>query len=212
MFSSDTFRKSYSPELPFGRFLRNVVVLSIAGILPFLLAYVLTTPSFTMMLVTNTTALGRFLRQIMTNGFPVVVLVNYLGFVFTYVALKQTGHSRVRSILSDSFLRGVIFLGAHVLVYVFSADLFGSFGGDRRTALSVVGPTLERSFLFENISGVYLYALVPGTFIAHLAILSQNGSRLPELPVSRAKWIAMLSSLLPVPVVTILSFALGYMT
>ena len=39
-----------------------------------------------------------------------------------------------------------------------SADWFGSFGGSRLTALRVVAPTLARSALFENISGVYLYA------------------------------------------------------
>jgi len=164
------------------------------------------------MLASNTTALGRFARQVMTNGLPVVFLVNYLGFVFAYVTLKRSRHSRIRYIVLDGLLRSVVFVGVHILVYVLSADLFDSFGGDRTTALSVVGPTLERSFMFENISGVYLYALTPGAFIASLAVLSRPGNQTRGFVRVKAWQAAMLSSLIPIPVVTVLSIALNYVT
>jgi hypothetical protein len=207
---SDTFRQNFSPELPFGRFCWNVSLLSGASILPFLLVYVITTPNFLTMLATNTTALGRFLRQVLTNGLPVVFLVNYLGFVFAYAALKNSDRPGIRYIILDGLLRGIAFVGIHILVYVLSADLFGSFGGNRATAISVVGPTLVWSFIFDNISGVYLYALAPGAFIALLAVLSHPGSRTPKVAQAKVYPVALLASLIPVPVVTALSFALNF--
>lgn len=183
-----------------------------ASILPFLVLYVLTTPDFAGMLVTNSTALGRFLRQVMTNGLPVVFLVNYLGFVFAFVTLRHAVPSQIKYIALDGLLRGVIFVGVHVVVYVLSADLFSSFGGSRSTALSVVGPTLKRSFLFANISGVYLYALAPGALISILAVLSDPGNRTRAAGRARVWQTAMVASLIPVPVVTVLSIALKLAT
>lgn len=162
------------------------------------------------MLVTNLSALGRFLRQVMTNGLLVVFLVNYLGFVFAFVTLKNPDRSAIKYIVLDGLLRSIAFVGIHILVYVLSADLFASFGGKRATALSVVGPTLERSFMFENISGVYLYALTPGAFIALLTVLSQPGNRTPNVARAKACQVALASSLIPIPVVTALSFALNH--
>ncbi len=132
--------------------------------------------------MTNTAALGRFSRQVVTNGLPAVFVVNYVGFVATSRFCEKANVSARNHILLDGSVRGVVFVGLHVLVYVFSADLYGSFGGDRWTAFRVVGPTLERSYLFENISGVYLYALLPGTYIAYLPIWinSQNLKSAPR--------------------------------
>jgi hypothetical protein len=55
-------------------------------------------------------------------------------------------------------MRVVVFIVLHAVIYTLSADWFGSFGGSRLKALRVVGPTLAHSALFQNISGVYLYA------------------------------------------------------
>ncbi len=208
--SPDTFRQKFCPALPFGSFCWNVCVLSVASILPFLLVYTLATPDFAPMLAQNPTALGRFLRQVMTNGLPVVFLVNYLGFVFAFVTLKYGRHSQIRYVVLDAVLRSVIFIGAHIIVYVLSADLFESFGGNRATALSVVGPTLRWSFMFTNISGVYLYALAPGAFVAILAVLSRPGRRTADLARSSTWRTALLCSLIPIPFVTALAMMLNY--
>ncbi len=206
--SPDTFGQNFSPALPFGRFCWNVFALSVASILPFLLVYIFTTPGFATMLAQNSTALGRFIRQVMTNGLPVVFLVNYLGFVFAFVTLKHARRLQIGYIFLDVVLRSVTFVGAHIVVYVLSADLFASFGGSRATALSVVGPTLRWSFMFTNVSGVYLYALAPGAFVAVLAVLSQPGRMTADLAQSNVSRTALLCSLIPIPVVTVLSIVL----
>lgn len=212
VFARDTFRQSFSPTLPFGRFCWNVSVLSLASILPFLLVYILATPGFATLLLTNGTALSRFLRQVFTNGFVVVFLVNYLGFVSASVALRQYQHRPIVYLVLDGLLRSVAFIGVHIAVYVMSADLFGSFNGSRATALSVVGPTLERSFMFGNISGVYLYALAPGTFIALLVVLTEPSGEASKPTMFRTMSMALLFSLTPIPLVTFLSYALDLAT
>ena len=170
--------------------------------MPFLLVYILATPGFATLLLTNGTALSRFLRQVFTNGFVVVFLVNYLGFVSASVALKQYQHRPIVYLVLDGLLRSVAFIGVHIAVYVMSADLFGSFNGSRATALSVVGPTLERSFMFGNISGVYLYALAPGTFIALLVVLTEPSGEASKPTMFRTMSMALLFSLTPIPLVT----------
>ena len=183
-----------------------------ASILPFLFVYVVSTPNFAAMLVTNSTALGRFLRQVMTNGLPVVFIVNYIGFVFAHNTLNNPDRSEIEYIVLDGLLRSATFIAIHILVYVLSADLFGSFGGNRATAVSVVGPTLERSFMFHNISGVYLYAVVPGAFIALLAVLTKRSGETSDTSKSKTRNIALLFSLVSIPGVTVLSYALNSAT
>ena len=209
MFSQDTFHKHFSTELPFFKFCRNLILLSVFSLLPFLIVFVALTPEFAKILMTNTAALGRFSRQVMTNGLPVVFMVNYVGFVATSHFFETADLSARNHILLDGSVRGGVFVGLHVLVYVFSADLFGSFGGDRWTALRVVGPTLERSYLFENISGVYLYALLPGTYIAYSAIwvISRDLESDPRGRTSRIWFIP--ACLLPILVVAVLSTGLA---
>ena len=146
------------------------------------------------------------------NGFVVVFLVNYLGFVSASVALKQYQHRPIVYLVLDGLLRSVAFIGVHIAVYVMSADLFGSFNGSRATALSVVGPTLERSFMFGNISGVYLYALAPGTFIALLVVLTEPSGEASKPTMFRTMSMALLFSLTPIPLVTFLSYALDLAT
>ncbi|MCU9850578.1 hypothetical protein OEZ60_21625 [Defluviimonas sp. WL0024] len=150
----------FSLELPFTRFLRNVVLVSLAALIPVVLLYVATRPGFGAMLLGGGPALSRFLRQIITNGLPVVFIVNYISFFL--FAWMNTGSRGKRDsafiVLVDITARLMAFVVLHALIYVLSADWFGSFAGSRITALSVVAPTLARSALFENISGAYLYA------------------------------------------------------
>ena len=89
-----------------------------------------------------------------------VFAVNYVGFfVFAAIMDKPTAARSYRMLIAvDLPLRVAVFVLLHAVIYVLSADWFGSFGGSRATALRVVAPTLARSALFGNISGVYLYA------------------------------------------------------
>ena len=152
--------RHFSLELPFTRFLRNVALLSLAALIPFVLLFIATRPGFGAMLLDGGPALPRFLRQIITNGLPIVFVVNYISFFL--FAWMNTGAPGKRDpaliVVVDISARLATFIMLHALIYVLSADWFGSFAGDRMTALSVVAPTLARSALFENISGAYLYA------------------------------------------------------
>ena len=143
-----------------GQFLWNVLVFSFVGLMPVLAMYVLLSPGFVSALAEGGPLLGRFLRQVLTNGLPVVFVVNYVGFFLFAVSGQRSPKDRdpVAYIAVDFAARLVLFFGLHALIYVVSADLFGSFGGSRTTALQVVAPTLARSALFGNISGVYFYA------------------------------------------------------
>ena len=161
-------------DLPFWRFALNSLALSVVGILPLLAVFVLLTPGFASMLLGNGEALSRFLRQVVTTGLPVVFVVNYLSlFLLTLVA---EGHiSPGRAMVSDVLLRPVLFVALHGLSYALSADWFDSFGGDRMLALRVVGPTLQRSWAFENISGVYLYATLVAALPLQIVALTRAG-------------------------------------
>ena len=171
VFWRSTLQKYFGTGLPFTRFCWNTVAFSSLSLLPLLTVYIFLAPGFATLLATNTTALSRFARQILTNGLPVVFLINYIGFFAASIFLREDGRSTYRYIFADAFLRAIVFVGLHVAIYVLSAFLFNSFGGDRGTAFKVVGPTLERAYLFANISGVYLYATLPGACITYLAAL-----------------------------------------
>ena len=143
------------------RFLRNVLLVSIVGLIPPLALFVFLSPGFSTALSQGGPALLRFLRQVLTNGLPVVFAINYVGF-FLYALSKQTERrgDPVSFVAIDVLARLFLFFCLHALIYVLSADWYGSFGGDRMTAISVVAPTLARSAYFENVSGVYFYATV----------------------------------------------------
>lgn len=163
----------FSVHMPGILFLRNVLLFSLAGLIPVLLLYVLLSPGFASALVEGGPALSRFLRQVITNGLPVVFITNYVGF-FLYALTREASTGRPDPafyLLADLAVRVTLFLILHALIYVLSADWFDSFGGSRATALRVVAPTLARSALFENISGVYLYATLVSAVPLYVSVI-----------------------------------------
>tara|TARA_R110002074_G_scaffold369556_1_gene544305 strand:+ start:350 stop:1078 length:729 start_codon:yes stop_codon:yes gene_type:complete len=162
-------------KMPFWRFAANTLIVSCLGLLPLLLLYILLSPGFAGMLLDNRMALSRFLRQVVTNGLPVVFIVNYVSF-FLY-ALMNDGQRSTNVpeliLLIDLPVRIIVFVALHGLIYVMSADWFGSFGGDRWQALRVVGPTLVRSAFFENISGVYFYATMVSALLLYTTAIQR---------------------------------------
>jgi hypothetical protein len=150
----------FSTKMPATQFLGNVFLFSVAGLLPVLLLYVFSSPGFASSLVEGGPALSRFLRQVVTNGLPVVFIINYIGFFLFALSQNKNAVRRdpVIYVLLDILVRVFVFLALHLVIYLLSADWFGSFGGSKTKALRAVAPTLARSALFENISGVYLYA------------------------------------------------------
>lgn len=173
-----------STKMPFWRFVSTTGAISLFWLAPLLLLYVLGTPGFAAHLIAGGPALGRFLRQVATNGLPVVFAVNYVSFFIHAMRADRYGVARIpiHLILLDLPVRVLFFIGLHGLVYVLSAYWFGSFGGDRSQALRVVGPTLLRSALFDNLSGVYFYAIVLSALPLQIPALERL------LATVRARW------------------------
>lgn len=167
----------FAPGMPALEFARNTLIASLLGLTPLLVLFVALTPGFASHLMQGGPALSLFLRQVLTNGLPVVFLVNYAGFFLFATIMAKPGQIRARRwlILLDPALRVALFVALHALIYVLSADVFGSFGGSKSTALRVVAPTLARAALFENISGVYLYAVVLAGLPVHAALFGKAG-------------------------------------
>ena len=102
--------------------------------------------------------------------------MNYLSFfLFAWIVARQPSRRGMALVLAvDLPARVILFVALHAAIYVLSADWFGSFGGRRLTALRVVAPTLARSALFENISGVYLYATLASALPLYVAAIERS--------------------------------------
>ncbi len=209
----------FATDMPSGRFLRNTLAFSLLSLLPLLLLYISLTSGFAAHLLQGGPALGRFLRQVITNGLPVVFLVNYLSF---FLLARGRDHEKAqakpfRLILIDLLARLATFILLHAVIYVASAGWFGSFGGDRMTALSVVGPTLARAAHFENLSGVYLYATLISALPLYTVAIAEAaeadptgfpGKIMHNLP-KRAAAILIAAALCGVFLLTLTVFATG---
>lgn len=175
----------FSTEMSGVAFLRNVLLMSIAGLLPVLVLFLVLSTGLVSSLIQGGPNLSYFARQIVTNGLPVVFAINYIGFFLLTLtaAPSERRHSPALLLLIDVFARVALFFVLHALIYVWSAEWFGSFGGNRRTALSVVAPTLSRSAFLENISGVYLYA----TLVSAIPLYISGFKRMPRLEPLNSK-------------------------
>ncbi|MVO17612.1 hypothetical protein [Parasedimentitalea huanghaiensis] len=187
----------FSSSSPGFEFARNTLIVSLLGMAPLLVLYVFLTPGFAAHLATGGPALSRFMRQIITNGLPVVFAVNYIGFFVFAIIVERPNRPHLRQLMFaiDLPLRITVFVFIHAIIYVLSADWFGSFGGSKSTALGVVAPTLARSALFENISGVYLYAVLLASLPIYAAIFEKTFHRrsfIGRIPISLARWLLAL--------------------
>jgi len=176
--------RHFSVGLPLVRFARNTVLLSLIGLAPALALYIALIPGFFSHLYGTEGALAGLTRQILTNGLPVVFVVNAFGLSL----FAQLRAERIRPefvLAADMAARIGAFIALHVLIYPASALIFGSFGGDPLLALRVVGPTLVQAATFGNLSGVYLYATLVSALPLHMvlvgAALRRSGYRDPSL-------------------------------
>lgn len=163
------FERHFSVQLPFTRFARNLILLSLIGLGPVLALYIALTPGFWSHLLTADAALARFLRQILTNGLSVVFAVNAVS-VILFSQLRLRNVNVGAALVLDLLARTVFFAALHAVIFFASALVFGSFGGDPVQALRVVSPTLAQAAAFGNLSGVYLYALLISALPLHMAL------------------------------------------
>jgi hypothetical protein len=174
------FDRHFSVRLPFTRFARNTVLLSLLGLVPVLILYIALIPGFWSHLTTSDAALVRFMRQILTNGLPVVFSVNAVSMImFSRSRLRTIGPGSALAL--DFATRTIAFMVLHAVIFFVSALMFGSFGGDPLQALRVAGPTLVQAAAFGNLSGVYLYATLISALPLHMALaeiwLQRRGRR-----------------------------------
>lgn len=174
------FDRHFSVRLPFTRFARNTVLLSLLGLVPVLILYIALIPGFSSHLTTSDAAQARFVRQILTNGLPVVVTVNAVSLImFSWSRSRILGPEAALAL--DFAARTVAFAALHAAIFFASALMFGSFGGDPLQALRVANPTLVQAAAFGNLSGVYLYATLISALPLHMALaeiwLERHGYR-----------------------------------
>lgn len=163
------FDRHFSVRLPFTRFARNTALLSLLGLVPVLILYIALIPGFWSHLTASDAALVRFLRQILTNGLPVVFTVNAVSLImFSRSRLRTIGPGFALAL--DFATRTIAFMVLHAVIFFVSALMFGSFGGDPLQALRVAGPTLVQAAAFGNLSGVYLYATLISALPLHMAL------------------------------------------
>jgi hypothetical protein len=175
--------RHFSVGLSLTRFALNTLLLSLIGLAPVLALYIALVPGFWSHLIAADAALAGFIRQILTNGLPVVVVVNAFGLSL----FAQLRADRLRPewvFVADMAARIGAFIVLHLIIYPGSALMFGSFGGDPLQALRVVGPTLAQSAAFGNLSGVYLYATLVSALPLHMVLagakLRRHGHRDPS--------------------------------
>lgn len=146
-------------EQPAARFVLRVALVSSGAIAALLCAYLLFRPGALQMIAQGgAPAIALVLRQVAVNGLPVVVAATWAGAVLLGTWARRPGRRAWSIAIVDGSVRLLVLAAAHALTFILAADMFGSFGGDRLTALRVVAPTLARAAVFENLSGVYLYA------------------------------------------------------
>jgi hypothetical protein len=166
--------RHFSVALPLPRFALNTLLLSLIGLAPVLALYITLIPGFWSHLVASQVALTGFVRQILTNGLPVVFLVN--AFSLSLFAQLRADRLRAEWMLAiDLAARIGVFVALHLIIYPASALIFDSFGGDTLQAVRVVGPTLAQAAAFGNLSGVYLYATLASALPLHMILV---GTRL----------------------------------
>jgi hypothetical protein len=202
--------RHFSVGLPLARFASNTVLISLIGLVPVLALYVALIPGFWSHLISTEAALTGFSRQILTNGLPVVFIVNAFG--LSLFAQLRADRLRPEQVLAaDIAARIGGFTALHVLIYPASALMFGSFGGNPLQALRVLGPTLAQAAAFGNLSGVYLYSTLVSAFPLHLvlagAALRRSGP--PDPSFARLTLLALAIFGLQALLLTLIAMLLG---
>jgi hypothetical protein len=159
----------FSPQLPGLRFVLNVLLFSLASLFLLLFTYITWTPGFWNQLLTDGLARMHFFREVLLYGLPTTFIVNYLGFMgYSYFAHSGTNmvNLKVRHILIiDLLARVALFVAVTTIIFIAFAHFTDeAFLGSKVRALKSVGPTLAYAAVFQDLSGVYLYATAISAF------------------------------------------------
>lgn len=203
------FDQHFSVRLPFTRFARNTALLSLLGLVPVLILYIALIPGFWSHLTTSDAALARFVRQILTNGLPVVFTVNAVSLImFSRSRLCIVGPGAALAL--DFAARTIAFTGLHAVIFFVSELMFGSFGGDPLQALRVAVPTLVQAAAFGNLSGVYLYATLISALPLHMALAEIWVQRRGRRPAPVAALILFSLAIIAAQILVLTGVALAF--
>lgn len=181
----------FSADMPAFRFLRNVLALTLIGLIGAVLQYVIYVEGFWASLTSDGYARGAFLRQVATTGLPMVLAANLIAAV-VYVWLRRGFGARASGLpvmVFDFAVRMGAFVAVMYVTYRISAQWWGAFRGSVDTAMNVVGPTLQAALRFENLTSAYLLAVMLGAIPMFVAGSLDVMSRFPRLATPVA-WIA----------------------
>ena len=107
--------RHFSVSLPFGRFARNIALLSLAGLVPTLALYIALSPGLWGHLMATDAALARFRRQIVTNGLPVVLILNACSLIL-FAQLRARQLCPARALAIDIPARIGAFIALHAVI------------------------------------------------------------------------------------------------
>ena len=164
----DQFLDAYvSPKLPARKFIMGILLISLLSISVTLAVYLAKTDGLFAQLMDDSTALNYFLRQTILDGFLLVFLVNCFSFsIYGYFVWRYSHAHQITIVylILEAVAKMAVFVFATAIIYVIFAQIFGSFGGSSIAALKSVRPTIEGAMRFDNLTGVYFYAVAISSF------------------------------------------------
>lgn len=158
-----------------GTYLLNVLLLSFLAMLAVGILYFARTGGFWLQFEAGDAGRRNFLAQLLFDGLLKVYLVNLVGLLphRAYVARLAQGSaaSAVGLLVMDVALREALLLALSALVWAGFVLLFGSFGGDLRLAWGALLPTYAAAGRFQNLTGIYVYAVAATSLPLCVAVL-----------------------------------------
>ena len=176
----------FSRNVPAIRFIFYVLSFSVASIIVMLGVYIAYTIRLASQLIYGGFARALFFRQLVGNGFVVVLLVNFSSFFFWQLFLGsgkgglETSRLYVLFVL-EIFLKVVLFIALTAATYVAFALYSGSFSGKPKIALASTIPTIYFALQFKNLTSVYLYSVAISSFPIFIVVFLLLMGRYPKI-------------------------------
>jgi len=140
-------------------------VVSLAVVFAF---YLMNNYAFAVQLWDDGLARALLINQFIFTGLLVVFLATYASLAVTAYfrhEIARSGPWQLAAFIAfDILFKLAVFSVLTAAVYVAFARIQGSFGGDVRTAVTVVPETIRYALTFQGLAGVYVYAVLISGF------------------------------------------------
>ena len=165
-FLNDMFPPAGQP----GKFFMSVLLFTTLSLLFFLAVYTSKMTGLISQLLTQ-----GFLLQFIGNGLLVTLAINWFAYsqYRNLIASFNAGSmgQNIAWILADLFTKAILFVGLTAVIYLVFTLLFGAFRGDVSDALHSVPITIREAIYFRNLTSVYIYSLLLGSFPIYIAVI-----------------------------------------